>query len=130
MTRRHRQLRTYAGTSVGALVLLSSVVAPPVSAHVASLRPAACSPTVTSQLAVMEKWVTKAYDEFNIGNPKKTEPAMRNAIKAARKARSAATSESTKQVLTAFIDIGADKYRVSSMADALVAVQDNVMAGC
>jgi len=55
---------------------------------------------------------------------------MKKAIKVARKARNAAADETTKGLFTTFINVGVDKYRVSAMADALVALQDHVMGGC
>ncbi|MFM7146172.1 MAG: hypothetical protein ACKOW5_07535 [Actinomycetales bacterium] len=133
MTRKYRSLSTLAAVAVSVVALVavsgtSLASASPLGKP--TLRPAACSPGVTSNVTVMGSWVSKAFEAFNLGNAKKTEPYMRKAIAAARKARTAASSESTKQLLTAFIDIGADKYRVSLMRDALLAVEDNVNAGC
>jgi len=107
-------------------------VALPVPATAATLGPgtlrvAACSPGVSDYVTQLSKVVSKAYERA--GSPS-AEPLMKKAIKVARKARNAAADETTKGLFTTFINVGVDKYRVSAMADALVALQDHVMGGC
>lgn len=115
-----------------AVTMFASVAlfTPGAQASTTSMQPAACSTALVQQLPQISKFVSKAYDAFNIGSRAKTEPYMRQAIKSAKKALKGTSTQSTRALLTAFISIGADEMRVSSMSQSLVDLQDHVNAGC
>ena len=122
--------RTLQRYVVGVVLVATSFVAVPAIAQAApSAAPTTCSKAFAAQFPVIQSSITDAYAAFNSGHPEKTEPLMKRAIDAARKALPGTTGTG-KTLLKRLIAVGVDKYRVSMMTPILVEMQDYQRRGC
>lgn len=119
--------RTLAGIAAALMLVVSAAVVMPASTATAA--PSRCSKAFSTQMPIIEKAVSDAYDAFNMGSPDRTEPLMRKAIAAARKALKGTAAEG-KTLLRRLIAVGVDRYKVSMMPPILMELQDYQLRGC